>query len=885
MTDLHKYGITKEMVYMNGNGEIFVYCSPKMLLELRSYSEKFIYSVIVRCVAAVAPVSFRREVVPYTLDCSFISSAQHNVPADAYEILTNFDTYPKAPPGLRDIYQVSPVFVAKLAADRVGVLWQLYRINTHLVDYEYAALFLWWVLLPDRLFAFFKETKLHMVNLDTHGVLLSELFEVCRQQAACCVCEAGIEAFLWLRKYKNLYGRRKGVCDITQEESRYDPQYSHRNYGPLGGVFDRKSYLRTFWRHVTNVVDTIVVNMKKQKLDRIDKWWEKRINNLASGSSSNRHFLDPYIALDPRIGSSDRPNKKAVCETYDKDYFLRILKSMPMMIARRSTKNEPGLKQRALYAVDDNAVIVSAFASMGVEKSMNVLGMAPLQRPVDVLEWWRNGRNRRGRQIWLSADYTDFNKEHSSVELELLNLAFSLSWLRKCADPQLAREKSYAALWMAEAQKTRFVKREDGTLQRVFSALFSGSRDTARDNTILHQVYSNIVVQWMDENLPGWGRIIHAHMCGDDEDVLFSDVIAAAAYYHTIKVIGWHTNDSKQMCGFEEHEFLQKFPHKQKGCIAPIASMISALCSGQWYTQPGLQQDCALAAMSDQMWELIVRGGDAHKVYLLAVDLLNDYMQVKKKETSMNPNNIVHTSKRKLEWWEYRFGKKHMETTNLEKAAIIPNNTTFLWLGTQSVARPAEAVDSPTPFFYIQYSADLPHKATQAWCDRWYKLFRKYGKEQMYSRYVLTVKANSYGSLYHTYWQNLKRDWLWEHWPERHTPTAMMYAWADNVSSYVALCTAQLDKRAGEIQQILLKQSLKVDSATIAQQLARVGADPIMFEMLGGVKNKELMQDLNIHLRACELGKSWLHLKPQLRRAHMLLDPALRSFLTTCGPD
>lgn len=873
------------MLYTNSNGEIFVFCSPKLLLGLRGYEERIVHNIIVRCVAAVAPVNYRRTEVPYTLDCGFICSKQHDTPPNVYEILTEFDTYPKAPPGLRDIYQVSPVFVAKLAGDRLNVLWQLFKINTHLVDYEYAALFLWWVLLPQKLFSFFEETKLHLVDLNEHGAVLSELFEVCRQQAACCVCEVGVEAFLWLRKYKNLYGRRKGVCNIAQEESRYDPQYSNRDYGPLGGLFTRTNYLRVFWRHVTTVVDAIVVNMRQQKMDHIDVWWEKRVNNLASGSSSNRHLLDPYILSDPRIGSSDRPNKKAVCEAYDKDYFYRILKSTPMMIARRSTKNEPGLKQRALYAVDDNAVIVSAFASMGVEKSMNVLGMAPLQRPIDVLQWWRHGQNRSGRQIWLSADYTDFNKEHSAVELELLNLAFSLSWLRKCPDPQLAREKSYASLWMAEAQKTRFIKKEDGTLQRVFSALFSGSRDTARDNTILHQVYSNIVVQWMDENLPGWGKIIHAHMCGDDEDVLFSDVIAAAAYYHTIKIIGWHTNDSKQMCGFDEHEFLQKFPHKEKGCIAPIASMISALCSGQWYTQPGLQQDCALAAMSDQMWELIVRGGDARKVYLLAIDLLNDYMQVKRKQETGNPEAVVPTLKRKLEWWDYRFGKAHIETVNLEKAAIIPNNTTFLWLGTRDLTKDIGVTDSPKPFFYVQYSAALPHKASQAWCDRWYKLFKKYGKEQMYSRYVLTVKANSYGSLYHTYWQNLKRDWLWNHWPERHTPTALEYAWANNVDAYVALCTTQLAKKAPMIQQILMKQSLKIDTATIAQQLARVSADPIMFEMLGGVRNKELVQDLNIHMRACDLGKGWLHLKPQLRYAHMLLDPALRSFLTTCGPD
>lgn len=886
---------------------MFVFCDPRMLIESRTLPDSLMHNVIVRSVPAVAPVGYRRSKIPYSLDCRFLISQEHPVPDDAMDILTRFDTYPKAPPGLRDIYQVHPVFVAKLAKDRVDVLWQLFVINDHLVDYEFAALFLWWTLMPDHIYDFFKKTWLYKVNLNQNNSVLSELFEVCRQQAACCVCKVGIEAFLWLRKYKNLFGRRRGVCDVAQEELRYDPQYSNRCYGPLGGYATRREYLRVFWKQVRKVVDAIVVNMRETKLDAIDEWWEKRVNNLASGSSSNRHMLDEYIKKDDRIGSSDRPNKKAVCEVYDKTYLLKVLKRTPMMIARRSTKNEPGLKQRALYAVDDDAVMVSAFASMGVEKSMNILGMAPLQRPIDVLQWWKHGKLRYGKQIWLSADYTDFNKEHSSIELELLNLAFALSWLTKYPNAKVARQKSFAALWLAEAQKTRFVKKEDGTLQRVFSALFSGSRDTARDNTILHQVYSNIIIEWMDNNLPGWGGIIHAHMCGDDEDVLFSDVVAAAVYYSTIKSIGWHTNDSKQMCGMSEHEFLQKFPHAQKGCIAPISSMISALCSGQWYTQPGLQQDCALAAMSDQMWELIVRGGDATKVYLLTIDLLNDYMQVKRKETdAASSKKHQHNAKegaeqstqskevtskvgetaikKKLEWWAFRLGKSAFPLANLERATIIPNNTTFLWLATVSGGTDVVWPQAPKPFFYVQYSKNLPHKATQAWCDRWFKLFVKYRKTELFPKYVMTIKANSYGSLYHTYWQGLKKDWLWEQWPERHTPTSHAYGWCNSVSWFVESCKAQLEKHCEDIFTLLMKHSIKVDLATVPQQLARSGADPIMFELLGGIENKELVNDLKISLRAGDKGQSWLNYKPHLRRAHMLMDPALRSFLTTAGP-
>lgn len=898
-------GFKPQHLYVNANGEIFVFTSLLLLLHARRLPEDWQESLIMRAVPAVASVEYRRRRLPYFLDCGAVVIQEPEVPPDAFERLTEFNTYPKAPPGLRDIYQVHPVFVVKLDPTRVSTLWKIYSINSTMVDYEYAAMFLWWVLLPMELYTFFLDTKLHLVNCAEQGHLVSEFFEVCRQQAACCRCVVGEQAFYWLRKYKNLFGRRRGTCNITQEEERYKPYYSYRRLSRIGVYSDRKTYLHTFMKHTSRVTDAIVVQMREANLDDLQTWWKKRVNNLASGSSSNRHLLDSYIEQDERIRSSDRPNKKAVCEAYDDAYLERLLHRMPYMIARRSTKNEPGLKQRALYAVDDDAVIISAFASMSVEKNMNIMGMAPLQRPVDVLRWWKDGQQQKAGEIWLSADYTDFNKEHSQAELELLNLAFARSWLKKYPVERIARQKSFCATWLAEAQRCRFVKDEEGNMQRVFSALFSGSRDTARDNTILHQVYHNMVLEWLDDNCEGWGKAVHAHMCGDDEDVLFSDNLAAALYYQAIKGMGWHTNDSKQMCGKKHHEFLQKMPHSVKGCLAPISSMIAALCSGQWYTQPGLQQDSAIAAISDQIWELIVRGGDARKLYLLSIDILNDYMQVRRvRETSghgkdngqCNKTDLPHSvngvqqqvelvrEKKKLEWWKYRFGSAIVPSVYLEKANIIPNNTTFLWLGTRAISDNETGESPPKPFFYIQYSPKLPHRASQAWCDRWRKVFEEYGKLKLFPNYVLSMKANSYGSLYHTYWQDLKRNWLWDKWPARVTNTEHAIARVSGVENFVEECKASLFKYREQIRLLLMKQSTKVELRTIQQQLARCGADPIMFELLGGEANPDLMNRLSIVKTRKSKMLSWLDLKPHLFRAHTLLDPALRSFLTTAGP-
>lgn len=871
---LKKMGIDTTALMINKNGELFAFVRDTILNEIRQQTRKVATCMLYRVIPGVVPAEDRRELLPYKLDCSTICEHEDiKIPIDAEQVLTEFGSYLPAPPGFREIYQVHPVFVAKLGRERIGTLWQLRTVNRRMVDYELAALFLWWVMLPKNLYDYFIDTKLHLVDLQSQLSPLGELLEFSRQQAACCGCDIGVAAFYWIRRYKALAGRRIEQCDVAQEMRRYHPSYNYRRWGTANGVFTRKAYLQVFQEEVNKLADKTIANMRTARLDSMSQWWEKRLNSIASGSSSNRHILDNYTRGDSRIKSSDRPNKKAVIEAIPNDYFGQILGGRPHMIARRSTKHEPGLKQRALYAVDDEAVIVSAFASQNMEKHLNFGGMCPLQRPIDVLDWWKAGRKRRNRQIWLSADFTDFNKEHSTVELSLLNMALARAWLTHYPIERVAREKALACMWVAKAQWVRFVKDEEGKLHRVFSALFSGSRDTARDNTMLHQVYHNMIIRWLEENRPGWGSVIRAYMCGDDEDVIFSDSVAAAYYYFALTHLSWHANDSKQMCGYNSHEFLQKFPHPVQGCVAPIASMLAALCSGQWYTTPGLQQDNALAALSDQLWELVVRGADIEKTYLLGIDLLNDYMQVRGKDT---------TTKYKLEWWTYRFGKQQWPSAYLERALIQANNTTALWY--YPGARKSNA-EPPKLFYHIQSTKALPHNASNSWCKRWYKLFMRYSDLDNYKRYVLATKAASYGSLYHSHLQDLKRDWLMERWPRRSTMTQDCYTTVQRKVEHHLHIVKQLEQHAELIQSLLEKQSSRVAVETTPQKLARVGADALMYELLGGEKNVELNHELRLHEGRRQTRHSWVEVYPQLSEVYLLVDPALRSFLTCTGPD
>lgn len=866
-------GIDAEATFCSHEGEWFTYVRADIVTILRLHNQDVRCSMLYRLSPATVPTEWRLAIAPYSFNC--VDILEHNdivVPKNVREQLTQFTSYKPAPAGLREIYQVNPVFVAKLAENRIGTLWQIYEVNPGMVAYEHAAVFMWWVLLPEHLYIYFLNTRLHLVPLQEKLSQLSELLEVCRQQAACCSCAVGQEAFYWLRKYKNLAGRRKQDCDTALETKRYHPQYNYRLWGSTGSVWNRHQYLQVFTEEANKLAAALIGNMRGAPVDSIAQWWDKRLNAVASGSSSNRHLLDPFVQSDERIKSSDRPNKKAIMEVVPDNLIWSILTRQPHMIARRSTKNEPGLKQRALYAVNDEAVLVSAYASQHVEKHMNFWGMCPLQRPVDVLDWWKAGHNRIRDEVWLSADYTDFNKEHSTAELCLLNLALAKAWLQKYPIEHVAREKAIACVWVAMAQWTRFVKDEQGKFTRVLSGLFSGSRDTARDNTMLHAIYHRMVIRWLDENMPEWGYVKKVYMCGDDEDVIFSDAIAAATYYYALGMINWHVNDSKQMCGFYTHEFLQKFPHSKKGCVGPIASMIAALCSGQWYTAPGLQQDNAVAALSDQLWELVVRGADCRKVYLLGIDLLSDYMQVRKAKGE---------PKTKLEWWSYRMGVTTWTSEYLQRALIQTNNTTALWY----YPGVPLGCDPPKLFYHVQSMRQLPHRASDAWCKRWFHLFEKYADLSTYKRYVTMTKAASYGSLYHSHIQDLKREWLINHWPKRITSTTNCYKTVDEKLIYHKLMVKTLDSNAELIRQILEAQSSRVAVETTAQKLARVGADPLMYELLGGDNNHELHHLLKLNQGRKCTRINWLTLYPQLNQCYLLLDPALRSFLCNTGPD
>lgn len=107
----------------------------------------------------------------------------------------------------------------------------------------------------------------------------------------------------------------------------------------------------------------------KSKVTMPDEWWEQRARWMPTGSSSlHKKLIKEYQNVDQ---GAERMTKKAAAEHLDFNDLVRILQSTPCAIARTSTKNEPGKKNRPLYAVNDENTIVAMYASQYVESAMD----------------------------------------------------------------------------------------------------------------------------------------------------------------------------------------------------------------------------------------------------------------------------------------------------------------------------------------------------------------------------------------------------------------------------------------------------------------------------------------------------------------------------------
>jgi hypothetical protein len=448
-------------------------------------------------------------------------------------------------------------------------------LNIHLEEHTVVAWLLWCRLAPLATAAFPPDTvPLLLLDHITYAKPLLDQLRLLPSNAP----TTDLQLLLVLRKFHTLCGRDLQPADWATEQANSRSTYADRTR-----VLGARRYYQLFRQHSQMAALRTISVTYNQRLPTLDTWWARRLVSTPSGSSSNRHSVDEYRT--PLHASTDRPNKRVVYAHAPNDWPAKLLALEPHCIARCSTKPEPGRRRRALYAACDCSTVLASWASYGLEDAMRWGGMVARQAPSDVHSWLQHHASSQAvGGVWLSLDYSDFNKEHRWWELAAINLDLAKAWL---THPQrdIVQSKHSAAIWTAQSHRARWAT-EGSTTWMPLHGLFSGHRDTGRDNTLLHQIYQEIQLTVANDLCADFRRPITSYKCGDDEDTWFPTDTDALLYYGVGAAMGWHFNPRKQMLGPAYHEFLQFMCAGTDGPSQPLVPSLVAFVSGNWYKDP-----------------------------------------------------------------------------------------------------------------------------------------------------------------------------------------------------------------------------------------------------------------------------------------------------------
>jgi len=409
-----------------------------------------------------------------------------------------------------------------------------------------------------------------------------------------------VALLLALRKFGTLVGRDIGDADWTQERYRSSAPYAYRE-----AFVGSARYRDLFSKHTRLVIARTIRNTYDKRMPSIEEWWKGRFTSTSSGSSSNRHSVDNQKT--DLHTSADRPNKRVVYAYLPDDAPISMLRRPPHILARASVKPEPGRKHRALYAACDCSSIIASYASHGLESAMRWGGMVAKQKPEDVLEWLElHNMSQKTGGTWLSLDYTDFNKEHRTWELAAINFELAREW-QKHPLGTARTEKATTAYWTAQSHYNRLVTHKDEQWAPEHG-LFSGHRDTARDNTLLHKIYQSMQLDVLQGLFEASNPLIGTFMCGDDEDTLLKNKRMAMAYYGVGVAMGWHFNPKKQMLSQKRHEFLQYMCNGSGAVTQPLIPNVVAFVNGNWYKNPLLDPVSMGESILAMGTEMVCRG-------------------------------------------------------------------------------------------------------------------------------------------------------------------------------------------------------------------------------------------------------------------------------------
>ncbi|GFM95151.1 RNA-dependent RNA polymerase [viral metagenome] len=541
----------------------------------------------------------------------------------------------KAPRGVGRPEKFNLYILHKVHPGWDNCLQQLMMVNSDasVEEFSVAGIGLWYVGVRDSTKDWVANTGVFGLRLAEWNSRLKTFFDTVRQYGRVGGTQHSKEVATDLRKVTSIIGRKLDEADWNDEWDSINRKVRTKTAGNHPDTMSSAKWMRMFKQECDIMAEEVISQVANTgHMQGMREWWEQRVMWAPTGSSSNRHRLDSEIKSLGAMGMHERPNKKAVWNTIKWEDVVEKLKELPPSVARLSTKPEPGGKQRALYASDDWSTIFASYASQDVEKMMAIGGMVARQTPSDVVKWLKNnsidGRNEEA--CWVSLDYKDFNKEHSKLMLAWLNISLSRAWSRRRNNTGVMAQKAWMALVVAYQHMNAFVQwKHLSSAQRVFFGLWSGHRDTARDNTMLHCVYHRIALRQALIFGLRVERPIYIGMCGDDEDSKFRSWREAIAYVGVHMMMGHELNPKKQQFGYQYHEFLQRQSDGPGLPMRPLAPVLATLATGNWYKEPGHWFDAAVQAMTSNCWEAVARGYDHLCAARLATVMLDNHMRVK----------------------------------------------------------------------------------------------------------------------------------------------------------------------------------------------------------------------------------------------------------------
>lgn len=303
------------------------------------------------------------------------------------------------------------------------------------------------------------------------------------------------------------------------------------------------------------------------------KWEQTSGLWLPTGTTSESR--KKYMEQNPNIKRGierGAPVSKAMWWANKKFSLEKMLNTEPKIVARAATKNEPGLKRRALRAADDVSYLVASFASAKHEKKFSIEGGVMRQKPSDV-KYTTEIIHKNKDSVILCIDYSNFNKTHQISTRSALNLIMAQ------VNKKYGRiDEARAAEWMARAHLNHYI---DGKM--VKQGLSSGERDTARDNTILHMTYSTVALKAINEQMIATPGLVK-RFCGDDETIIGFTWSAALAYCIELMSQRHELQPRKFMISKWRGEFLQyNMSNKWRMPRQPLCPNLINLVSGSWY--------------------------------------------------------------------------------------------------------------------------------------------------------------------------------------------------------------------------------------------------------------------------------------------------------------